>query len=112
VNNITDFSQLSIPFNCIGTDLSTGDVVVMDHGNISNCIRASLAIPAVFTPGHYENKTLVDGAVVNNFPVLEVKNMGADIVIGVNLYKGLEKAEDLESALEILMQIGSFKDCC
>jgi NTE family protein len=110
VYNITDFSQLSIPFKCIGTDLSTGDAVVMGEGNIITCIRASMAIPAVFTPVIYQGKTLVDGGVVNNFPVREVKEMGADFVIGVNLNKGLDKAEDLKTTFDVLLQLAFFKD--
>jgi NTE family protein len=107
---INDFSKFPIPFKCIGTDLETGDAVVMDHGDITTCVRASMAIPSVFTPVQYEGKTLVDGGLVNNFPVLDVKSMGADIVIGVNLNKGLEKAEDLNSPVDILLQICSYKD--
>jgi NTE family protein len=110
VYNITDFSKLSIPFKCIGTDLSTGNAVVMDHGNIVNAIRASMAIPSVFTPVNYDGKLVADGGIVNNFPVLDVKEMGADYVIGVNLNSGLLKADELESALDILLQIGFFKD--
>jgi NTE family protein len=110
VYNVTDFSKLSIPFKCIGTDLSTGDAVVMDKGNIITSIRASMAIPAVFTPVQYDGKTLVDGGVVNNFPVLDVKKMGADFVIGVNLNKGLDKAEDLKTSFDILLQLAFFKD--
>lgn len=79
VYDITDFSKLSIPFNCIGTDLETGNAVVMDHGNIVTAIRASMAIPSVFTPVKYDNHLLVDGGVVNNFPVLDVKEMGARV---------------------------------
>ena len=110
VCNITDFSKLSIPFQCIGTDLATGNAVVMDHGNIVTAIRASMAIPSVFTPVLYDGKLLVDGGVVNNFPVLDVRKMGADYVIGVNLNPGLLKAEELVTALDILLQIGFFKD--
>ncbi len=110
VYNVTDFSKLSIPFKCIGTDLSTGDAVVMDKGNIITCIRASMAIPSVFTPVEYQGKILVDGGVVNNFPVLDVKAMGADLVIGVNLNKGLDKAQDLETIFDILLQLAFFKD--
>ncbi len=110
VYNITDFSKLSIPFKCIGTDLSTGNAVVMDHGNIVNAIRASMAIPSVFTPVKYDGMLLADGGIVNNFPVLDVKAMGADYVIGVNLNSGLLKADELETALDILLQIGFFKD--
>jgi len=110
VYNITDFSKLSIPYKCIGTDLETGNAVVMDHGNIVTAIRASMAIPSVFTPVKYGKKLLVDGGIVNNFPVLDVKQMGADYVIGVNLNHGLSKADELKSALDILLQIGFFKD--
>ncbi len=110
VYNITDFSKLSIPFKCIGTDLATGNAVAMDHGNIVTAIRASMAIPSVFTPIKYDDKLLVDGGVVNNFPVLDAKQMGADYVIGVNLSSPLEKVEKLESALDILLQICFFKD--
>jgi NTE family protein len=111
VNNVTDFNKLSIPFACFGTDLSTGNAVKMDHGNITTCIRASMAIPSVFTPVKWEGKTLADGGMVNNFPVLDVKKMGADFVIGVNLNNGgLDKAEDLETMFDVLLQIAFFKD--
>jgi NTE family protein len=110
VYNIRDFSQLSIPFKCIGTDLSTGEAVVMGDGNIITAIRASMAIPAVFTPVQYQGKTLVDGGIVNNFPVMDVKEMGADFVIGVNLNKGLDKAEDLKTSFDVLLQLAFFKD--
>jgi NTE family protein len=108
--DVTDFNKLSIPFACVGTDLGTGNAVVMNKGNIITCVRASMAIPAVFTPVQYQNKILVDGGIVDNFPVLEAKKMGADIVIGVNLNNGLEKAEDLTTSLDILMQMAFFKD--
>jgi len=110
VYNITDFSKLSIPFSCIGTDLSTGKAVVMNKGNIITCIRASMAIPSIFTPVQYQGMTLVDGGVVDNFPVLDVKQMGADFVIGVNLNKGLKKAEDLKGIVDILLQLAFYKD--
>ena len=110
VYNIEDFSKLPIPFQCMGTDLETGNCVVMDHGNIVTAVRASMAIPSVFTPVKYDDKLLVDGGVVNNFPVLEVKKMGADYAIGVNIGSALLKADELNSALDILMQIGFFKD--
>src|SRR4030095_10500389 len=73
-------------------------------------IRASMSIPSVVTPVKYDDKLLVDGGVVNNFPVLDVKKMGADYVIGVNLNSGVLKADELNSALDILLQIGFFKD--
>jgi len=110
VYNINDFLKFSIPFRCIATDLETGEAVVLDHGDIGTCVRASMAIPSVFTPVQYEGKTLVDGGLVTNFPVLNAKEMGADKVIGVNLNKGLDKAEDLQSPVDILLQICFYKD--
>jgi NTE family protein len=110
VYNIHDFNKLPIPFACIGTDLSTGDAIVINKGNIISAIRASMAIPSVFTPVDINGKTLVDGGVVNNFPVLDVKKMGADYVIGVNLSKGLDKAEDLETMFDVLLQLAFLKD--
>ena len=110
VYNVTNFDNLSIPYKCIGTDLSTGNAVVMDRGNIVTCIRASMAIPTIFTPVEYQGKTIVDGGVVDNFPVLDVKKMGADYIIGVNLNKGLDKAEDLNTMFDILLQLAFFKD--
>ncbi len=110
VYDIKDFSQLSIPFRCIATDVSTGRAVVLDHGELVSAIRSSMAIPSVFTAMDYEDTKLVDGGVVRNFPVKDVKAMGADLVIGVNLSQGLLKAKDLRTALDILYQIGFYKD--
>jgi len=110
VYDIKDFSKFSIPFKCIATDISTGKAVVLDQGELVTAIRASMAIPSIFTPVEYKNTKLVDGGVVRNFPVSNVKEMGADYVIGVNLSQGLLKAEELNSAIDILYQIGFYKD--
>lgn len=110
VYDIKDFSKFSIPFKCVATDISTGNPVVLDQGELVTAIRASMAIPTVFTPIDYKNTKLVDGGVVRNFPVSTVREMGADYVIGVNLSQGLLKAQDLNTALDILYQIGFYKD--
>ena len=107
---IDDFSKFSIPFRCIATDVETGNAVVLDQGEITTAIRASMAIPSVFTAIDYKETKLVDGGVVKNFPVSEVKKMGADYVIGVNLSRGLLKATQLNTAIEVLYQIGFYKD--
>lgn len=110
IYDIKDFSKFSIPFKCIATDVSTGKAVVLDQGELVTAIRASMAIPSVFTPIDYENTKLVDGGVVRNFPVRDVKAMGADYIIGVNLSQGLLAASELTSPLDILYQIGFYKD--
>lgn len=105
-----DFSRFSIPFRCIATDIATGKPVVLDQGELVTAIRASMAIPSVFTPIDYKGTKLVDGGVVRNFPVRDVKDMGAQYVIGVNLSQGLAPASKLNSVLDILYQIGFYKD--
>lgn len=110
MKNQTDFSKFNIPFKCIATDVTTGDIVTLDSGNIVTAIRASMAIPSVFTAVKIGNRKLVDGGVVRNFPVVTAKEMGADIVIGSNVASGLRKAEQLITPLDILYQLGFYKD--
>ncbi|QHS63581.1 patatin-like phospholipase family protein [Chitinophaga agri] len=110
VNNVRDFSQFDIPFKCIATDVTTGDIVTLDTGDIVMAIRASMAIPSVFTAVKIGDKNLVDGGVVRNFPVITAKDMGADIVIGSNVSSGLRKAEQLATPLDIIYQLGFYKD--
>lgn len=82
VRTVTSFDSLPIPFRCVSTDLLTGEKCVLSKGSLPLAIRASLAIPSVFSPVYYDGRLMVDGGVVRNFPVEEVKQMGADIVIG------------------------------
>ena len=110
VRHLDYFSDLSIPFACIATDIETGDAVVMNSGNIVSAIRASLAIPAVFTTVERDGRKLVDGGVVNNFPVDVVKDMGARYVIGMNVSQGLRPAEELLTPVDILYQMGFLQD--
>lgn len=110
VYNIKDFSKFPIPFKCIATDIATGHAVVLDTGEIVSAIRASMAIPSVFTAVERAEHKLVDGGVVRNFPVQDVKEMGADIIIGSNVATGLLPKEKVNNALQILMQIAFFKE--
>ncbi|WP_160290246.1 patatin-like phospholipase family protein [Flavihumibacter solisilvae] len=107
---ITDFSKLSRPFKCIATDLATGEAVVLDKGDLVSAVRASMAIPSVFTAVSSGNRKLVDGGLIRNFPVSDVRNMGADIVIGSSVSSGLLAAEKITSPIQILTQIAFFKE--
>ena len=107
--NITDFDKLPTPFLCIGTNLFTGDPVVLKKGYLPMAIRASMSIPGYFTPVDYDGYYLADGGVVNNYPVKEVKDMGASIIIGGDVQSGLHKTkEELSGIPAILDQITSF----
>lgn len=110
VYHIKDFSKFNIPFKCIGTDIATGEAVVLDSGEVITAVRASMAIPSVFTAVQYDGKKLVDGGVVRNFPVKDVMDMGADYTIGVNVSNGLLAADKISNALQILLQITYFKE--
>lgn len=110
VHHNKQFDQFPIPFKCIATDISNGDVVVQDRGEIVTAIRASMAIPGVFTTVDNFDRKLVDGGVVRNFPVTDVKEMGADIVIGSNVSHGLYSKEQLTNPAQILVQISFFKN--
>ena len=110
VRHIDNFNDLSVPFACVATDIETGDPVVLDRGDIVTALRASMAIPAVFTAVNRDDKMLFDGGVVNNYPVDVVKEMGADFIIGVNVSVGLRSAGELHTPIQIIYQMGFFKD--
>ncbi len=106
-HDITDFSQFKIPFFCVAADLETGKEILLDHGYLPECMKASMAIPGVFRPQEIEGYYLVDGGVINNFPVDRMKEMGADIIIGVDLSSGLKKKEELNSIGSVMGQLVS-----
>lgn len=110
VYNIKDFSKFNIPFKCIATDLSDGKAVILSKGEIVTAVRSSMAIPSVFTAIDHESTKLVDGGIIRNFPVTDVKKMGADIVIGVNLFTGLPDISKLNNMLDVFYQITQYRD--
>ncbi|SDW24784.1 NTE family protein [Lutibacter oricola] len=109
VNNIENFDQLPIPFLCIGTDLETGKQKVFRKGFLPEVVKASGSFPTLLAPVEIDGKLYSDGGIVNNFPVDEVKAMGADIIIGVDIQDGLKKKEELNSAPTIINQIVGFQ---
>ena len=109
VRDVDDFNKLSIPFICIATNVETGEEVLLNKGYLPEAIMASGTLPSLFEPAVIGDKVLIDGGVVNNYPVEEVKNMGADIIIGVDVQHGLRDREALSSATEILLQINNYR---
>ena len=97
-----DFSSLPISFACVAGDLETGNEVVMKNGFLPTAMYASMAIPGAFLPCEREGLILVDGGVVNNFPTDIARQMGADIIIGVDIRGGFQKRENLKSMNEVL----------
>ncbi len=105
VRHVRDFNKLPIPFLCIGSDIETGEQVVLNKGNLAQAMIASSAFPSLFSPVEYQDRFLVDGGVVNNYPVDEVRKLGADIIIGVDVQNDLLDRKELNDATKILVQI-------
>ncbi len=104
VHNLNDFSQLPIPFACVATDIETGLRVLLNSGSLARSMRASMAIPSIFTPVEMDGRLLVDGGIVRNFPVEENLDMGADYIIGVFVGNQMLSKDELKSPLSVLTQ--------
>ncbi|MEA1888920.1 MAG: patatin-like phospholipase family protein [Pseudomonadota bacterium] len=105
VAEINDFDQLVIPFRSIASDIATNQVVVIGSGSMSQALRASMAVPGLFTPVKVNNRLLVDGGITNNLPVDVVREMGADIVIAVDIGSPLLKMDASVSIITIAEQL-------
>lgn len=100
-----DFSKLPVPFACIAANIVNGREIVLKEGNLVQAMRASMAIPGFFTPVRIDSLVLVDGGIVNNFPVDVAKAMGADIIIGVDVQGDLKDAENLKGMRGVVGQL-------
>jgi NTE family protein len=83
--DLESFDQLPTPFRCVASDLVTGKATVFDHGSLSKALRATMSLPAIFSPVREGDHVYVDGGLLDNLPVDVARRMGADIVIAVHL---------------------------
>lgn len=109
VSDIRDFDKLPIPFFCIATNVETGKEVIIDKGYLPRAITASGALPSLFSPVVINDTVYVDGGVVNNYPVDEVREKGVDVVIGVDVQDSLKTRKKLKSAFDVLVQINNYR---
>jgi NTE family protein len=109
VKEIHDFNKLPIPFLCMATDIETGQQVVLDKGYLAKALIASSAFPSIFAPVELEGKLLVDGGVSNNFPIDEIRKLGADIIIGVDVQDEIKDRNSLNDATKILVQVNNLQ---
>jgi NTE family protein len=110
---INDFSKLPIPFMCLAADLLTGNLVELHSGYLPDAIRASSAVPTIFTPIRIDSALLIDGGILRNYAAKEVRDMGADIVIGSYTGHQAYSEDQLQSVPGIVRQIAfirSFED--
>jgi len=102
VSGVASFDDLPIPFRCVATDMLSGDRVVLYDGSLAMAVRASMAIPGVFTPVEINGRVLADGGMVENIPVETVREMDADTVIAIDLRVPLGEQEQLETLTGVL----------
>ncbi len=107
--DIDDFSKLPIPFACVATDVETGKEVVLNKGYLPDSIRASMSLPSLLSPIEIDNKLLIDGGVVNNFPASVALDMGANYLIGIDIGGRLKKKEEISNFIDIINQTANYK---
>ncbi len=105
-----DFSKFPIPFACVAIDLETGKEVVLKNGFLPTAMFSSMAIPIAFQSSDYKGQLLADGGIVNNFPADVAKQMGADIIIGVDIRNDFFDRENLQSLDNVVNQMIGFFD--
>jgi NTE family protein len=103
-STLTSFDDLPIPFRCVATDMLSGDAVVLKDGSLAQSLRASMAIPGLFTPVELNGQVLADGGLVDNIPTDVAREMNASIVIAVNIATPLVGRKDLETLAAFLTQ--------
>ncbi|MBK7615097.1 MAG: patatin-like phospholipase family protein [Burkholderiales bacterium] len=105
VRQVERFDDLPIPFRAIATDMESGDMVVIDHGDLAMALRSSMSVPGVFPSTERDGRVLGDGGLVNNVPIDVARAMGADVVIVVNIGTPLAPRETLNSAIGLTAQM-------
>lgn len=105
---LSSFDDLVIPYRSVATDIAKVEPVVIDSGNLATAMQASMTVPGALTPIEWQGHRLVDGGVVNNMPVDIAQQMGADVIIAVDLRDPLMEDDKLGSALTIISQLTTF----
>lgn len=100
-----NFDRLPIPFRAVATDLETGERVVLRDGSLPLAVRASMAVPGLFAPVKIGGRTLIDGGASSNLPIDVARQMGADIVIAVDIGTPLKRADELDSMAAVSSQM-------
>lgn len=103
-----DFNTFPIQFACVATNIESGQEVVMNSGSLPTAMFSSMAIPIAFQHSNRAGKLLVDGGLVNNFPANVARNMGADILIGVDVPNDFEEQIGIQSMNSIFYQLVNF----
>lgn len=103
-STVPSFDDLPIPFRCVATDLVSGKSITLKDGPPADALRATMAIPGLFTPVERGKMVLVDGGILKNLPTDAVKEMGADVIIAVDVGGPMANRKELNSLMGILGQ--------
>jgi len=103
--HIENFDKLRIPFRAIATNIENGEPFIIKSGNIARAMRASMSIPGALPPITINDTLLVDGGIANNIPIDVVRDMGADIVIVVDVSEPLAEKKNIKSSIDITGQL-------
>ena len=101
---VKNFDELPTPFRCVATDIRAGEPIVLSDGSFARALRATMSIPAVFTPVVLDNRLLVDGGTLNNVPADVVKAMGAQVAIAVNVSSSTDESPEPNTIFAVLGQ--------
>ena len=102
------FDDLPIPFRAVATDMETVTPVVLQEGHLATVMQASMSIPGVLQPVEIDDRLLADGGVVNNMPVDVARELGADIVIAVDIGDAMLSRAQLDGALAMVSQLTNY----
>ncbi len=105
VSRVESFDDLPIPFRAVATDIVTGKAVILDHGDLATAMRASMGVPAIFAPIQVEGQLLVDGGVSRNLPVAEARELGAEVLIVVDISAPLLDEDHITDLLSVTDQL-------
>jgi len=103
--NVKSFNDLRVPFRAVAADIETGEAIVLGAGDLAQAIRASMSIPGFFAPVEIDGRMLVDGGLTNNLPMNVAREMGAEVLIIVDIGTPLRKREKLTSLAGITAQV-------
>lgn len=108
VHGDTNFADFAIPFACVATNLETGEMTLLENGDLVDALRASSAFPSIFSPHEIDGQLYVDGGIRNNLPIALLKQKGMDFIIAVDTQSPLYSADELRDVITILEQVGSY----
>ena len=107
--NTQDFTKLPIPFYCVATDINTGAATVLDKGYLPLAVNASSALPTLFSPVRVGDRSLIDGGIVDNYPIEEMLTKGMDVIIGIDVQTNVRRTDETSTLSEVLTRISSFQ---